>query len=420
MNVVMLNTSDIDGGAAKATYRLHKVIKSLGHESVYLVQSKKGIDKSVFGPIGKYNKLINFLRPYIDAFPLNLYKNRSINPWNVGWLRNNSMLRKIDKAYPDIIHLHWINAGYVPIRHIPKMGDKVVWTLHDSWSFTGGCNVPGNCMRYVESCGKCPQLNSNMNYDLSRAIWERKKKHYSQGNFTLVAPSKWMAECAGKSSLFYGKKIHIIPNGLDTDLFKPVDKEYSRELLHLPKEKNLILFGAMYSTEDKNKGFDLLIDSINKLNLSPNETEIVIFGGDDTSKTNNLKYKVHNLGHIHNEEMMVALYSAADVMCVPSRQESFGQTASESMSCGTPVVAFGATGLVDIVDHHKNGYLAEPFDTEDFSRGIEWILSHNINRDLSFSAREKVEKNFDIRITGKRYLELYEHLINQEKEMVQL
>jgi glycosyltransferase involved in cell wall biosynthesis len=103
-----------------------------------------------------------------------------------------------------------------------------------------------------------------------------------------------------------------------------------------------------------------------------------------------------------------------DVMVVPSLQEAFGQTASESMACGTPVVAFGATGLLDIVDHKINGYLAKPFDTDDLKNGIEWVLNTPNYDELCKNAREKVLREFDSKIVAKRHIELYEEVLENK------
>ena len=100
-------------------------------------------------------------------------------------------------------------------------------------------------------------------------------------------------------------------------------------------------------------------------------------------------------------------------MVVPSKQEAFGQTASEAMACGTHVVAFDTTGLKDIVDHKKNGYLARPFDIEDLAHGIGWVLSDSERHHaLALAAREKVEREFEIELVARQYLGLYKKLVS--------
>lgn len=228
---------------------------------------------------------------------------------------------------------------------------------------------------------------------------------------TIVGLSKWLAECARKSTLFRDKKVINLPNPIDTTIFKPFDKEKARELWSLPLDKKLVLFGAMGATSDPRKGFVQLSEALNK--LVDKNIELVVFGSSKPKNSQNFGFKTHYLGHLHDDVSLVTLYSAADVMVVPSLQEAFGQTASESMACGTPVVAFGATGLLDIVDHKLNGYLAKPFDTTDLAFGIEWVLNAPNYNELCKNAREKVIREFDSVVVAKKYIKLYEEILNE-------
>jgi glycosyltransferase involved in cell wall biosynthesis len=137
---------------------------------------------------------------------------------------------------------------------------------------------------------------------------------------------------------------------------------------------------------------------------------LVVFGSSKPKKPQGFKQKAHYLGHLHDDVSLRVLYSAADVMVVPSLQEAFGQTASESMACGTPVVAFGATGLLDIVEHQKTGYLAKPFEVSDLAAGIDWVSNAPNYKDLCQNARQKVLQEFDSQVVAKKYIELYKQV----------
>lgn len=134
----------------------------------------------------------------------------------------------------------------------------LVWTCHDMWAFTGGCHYSGNCDRYTKSCGSCPQLHSGTDRDLSRWVWQRKHQAWKELNLTIVTPSKWLAECARNSSLCQGLRIEVIPNGLDTQIYKPINKQQARNILGLPLDAQIILFGAIGATSAPRKGFQLL------------------------------------------------------------------------------------------------------------------------------------------------------------------
>jgi len=234
-------------------------------------------------------------------------------------------------------------------------------------------------------------------------------------DLTIVTPSSWLCKCAKKSSLFYKTRVEIIPNGIDLNRFKPIDKNIARDILCLPKDKKLMLFGAAGALNNQNKGFHLLKEALKNISYKENKNiELLIFGSSKPRDEENLGFKTNYLGRLNDEMSLALVYSAADVMIVPSMQEAFGQTASESLACGTPVVAFGNTGLLDIVDHKENGYLAKPFNTTDLANGIEWVLEDKVRwKKLSQNARKKVVNEFDITKVTNRYMDLYKDILKK-------
>ena len=407
MKILIVNTSDINGGAARAAYRLHKALLSSGIDSQMLVQGKSSDDYTVMGASTKVQKAMAKLRPTIDSLPVRGYKNRSKILFSPSWFGFSGIVDKINEINPDIVHLHWICGGMMRVEDIARIKAPIVWSLHDMWAFTGGCHYDEECGRYKEACGNCKVLGSEKENDLSRKIFKRKQKAFvSKKDMTIVGLSNWLNECSKSSTLLKDKKHINLPNPIDTNTFKPFDKEKARELWSLPKDKKLILFGAMGATSDPQKGFEELSNAMDK--LTSKDIEFVVFGSSEPQNAPDFGFKTHYLGHLHDDVSLVTLYSAVDVMVVPSLQEAFGQTASESMACGTPVVAFGATGLLDIVDHKENGYLAKPFESEDLAFGIEWVLNTSNYDELCINAREKVVREFDSKAVAGKYVELYE------------
>jgi glycosyltransferase involved in cell wall biosynthesis len=415
VKILHLSTQDIGGGAARAAYRLHKGLQHIGLESQMLVQEKLSNDKSVFAPKLRLFQGIAKTKLTFETLPLKLYNTRTKNPFFTQWLPDR-VVSNAARLHPDVINLHWISAAFMQIETLAKLKQPLVWTLHDSWGFTGGCHVIGECDRYKVSCGTCPQLNSNSEYDLSRWVWNRKAKAWKNLNLTLVSPSYWLAQCARSSSLFQNLRIEIIPHGLDTQKYRPFPKTLGREILNLPQDKKIILFGAIEATSDKNKGFHLLQPTLQELSKSgrKDDWELVIFGASQPENQPDLGFKTHYLGHLYDDISLATVYSLADVMLIPSLQESFGQTASESLACSTPVVAFNATGLKDIVDHQQNGYLAKPYEVDDFAKGIIWVLE-NAERyqKLSFYAREKAERAFTLQLQARRYSALFQEVLKK-------
>lgn len=180
------------------------------------------------------------------------------------------------------------------------------------------------------------------------------------------------------------------------------------------KIKKLILYGALNSTIDKRKGYQFLEPTFQELAKSGwgDKAELIVFGASEPLNTPDMGMKTQYRGHIHEDVSLAILYAAADVMLVPSNQEAFGQTASEAMACGTPVVSFGITGLLDVIEHTRTGYLAHPFETEDLAKGIEWVLTDDERWQLlSRQARRKVENEFAIEIVAQRFAGLYKEIV---------
>ncbi|MEH2354970.1 glycosyltransferase family 4 protein [Nostoc sp.] len=413
MKILHISTHDINGGAARAAYRLHTGLQDIGLQSQMLVQEKYSNDKTVVAPKIRLFQGIAKAKLTVESLPLKLYRQKKNTPFFTQWLPDR-VIPKVAQINPDIINLHWISGGFMQIETFAKLKRPLVWTLHDMWGFTGGCHVTGECDRYKVSCGACPQLNSGNEWDLSRWVWQRKVKAWKNLNLTLVSPSSWLAECARSSSLFQNLQIEVIPHGLDTQKYRPINKHFAREALNLPQDKKLILFGAIEATSDRNKGFHLLQPALQELSKSgwKDDLEVVIFGASQPENPPDLGFQTHYLGHLHDAISLATVYSAADVMLVPSLQESFGQTASESFACGTPVVAFNATGLKDIVDHQQNGYLAKPYEVEDFAKGITWVLENEQRlQKLSFYARDKAEQEFTLELQARRYSALFQEIL---------
>ena len=410
MRVLIVNTSDIVGGAARAAYRLHQALLKQGIDSHVLVQSKTSDDYHVLSHETKIQKGFDKLRPTLDGLPVRLYKYRTKTLFSPSCLPLSNVAECINSLNPDIVHLHWIAGGMMRIEDIAKIKAPIIWSLHDMWAFTGGCHYDDNCEGYKNQCGQCKVLRSNKENDLSAKVYRRKLKVFSSlSNLTVVGLSGWMAQAAQQSSLFKNVPVINLSNPIDTVIFSPLDKSVARDLFNLPQNKKLILFGAIGATSDPRKGFEQLSAALEYVDVE--NTELVVFGSSEPRTLQFFKQKAYYLGHLHDDVSLRVLYSAADVMVVPSLQEAFGQTASEAMACGTPVVAFGVTGLLDIVDHLENGYLAKPFDTEDLAKGIELILNTENYEVFSRNARDKILRKFDSKVVAGRYIDLYSNIL---------
>lgn len=412
MKVLIVNTSDIEGGAARAAFRLHKSLLLEKIDSQMLVMNKASDVKTVHGADSKFNKGLAHLRPVLDYLPVSRYKSKTKTLFTPAWLPFSDIVNRINQIKPDIVHLHWIAGGMLRVEDIARIKVPIVWSLHDMWPFTGGCHYDEGCKAYQQSCGNCKVLRSNKENDLSRKIFLRKKYVFEKNsNLTLIGLSHWLANKAKSSTLFSQFKVLNLPNPIDTQAFAPYSKVSSRTLLNLPLNKKLILFGAMGATDDPRKGFQELSQALQTLSVT--DIELVVFGSSAPVQGSIFKQKIHYLGRLHDDAAFRALYSAVDVTLVPSLQENLSNTIMESLACATPVVGFDIGGNSDLIEHKGNGYLAKPYDVSDLAAGIAWVLAYANSQQLSRAAREKVLANFDSQHVAQQYIELYKEILAQ-------
>jgi glycosyltransferase involved in cell wall biosynthesis len=418
MKVCLLSNSDGRGGAYAAVYRLHQGLRETGTDSTLLVGDKTRDDYTVLSPASKLMKGWTKLRPTFDQLPLSLYNQRERTTYSIQWLPDR-LVSRVAQISPDIINLHRINAGFLQIETLAKFKQPLVWTAHDMWPFTGGCHYSGECNKYTQSCGHCPQLKSQQDGDISGWVWWRKAKAWKNLNLTIVTPSQWLADCARNSSLFQDLRIEVIANGLDIQRYKPIEKKIARHLLGLPQDKQLILFGAMTATSDNRKGFHLLLPAIKKLSqgeIWQHKLELVVFGASEPVNPPDFGLKTHYLGRLNDDISLALVYAAADIFVAPSLEDNLPNTVMEALACGTPSVAFKIGGMPDMIEHQQNGYLAQPFDVEELAKGISWVLEDEKRyQKLCDRTRDKIEQEFTLEIQASKYLKLYNDILESSK-----
>ena len=418
MKVLHISPDENGGGAAKAAYRLHCALQQQNIASEMLVLRKhtndlsvKSLRDSVLGKIkSKYYKKINRVKNHID--PLFHTENSALHSF--GW-SGYGLVNQINQSDADIVHLHWI-AGMLSIDDIARINKPIVWTMHDMWAICGGEHYvpddsPTSRFRtgYLEN--NRPEYESGP--DLNKKSWDAKLSAWKDKHFSIVGCSTWLARCAKDSPLFKQSQIYAINFPLNmNDIWKPYPKAPSREIFKLPQHKKLILAGAVGGVNNFYKGGDLLKESLSHLSdKAKADFEVILFGQEANEQFQNWPLKVHNIGKISDQHLLAQLYSCADVVIMPSRQEAFGQIASEAQACGVPVAAFQIGGPLDIVEHQKTGWLAPPYDTKDLARGIEWILTNPSSQEMSQSSRERAVKLFSEEAIGRQYVNIYKQTL---------
>jgi glycosyltransferase involved in cell wall biosynthesis len=409
---LILNTYDRVGGASIAAYRLHGGLRQAGLDSQMMVGYKFTNDDTVIKASQNIaDRTLDFFRPALDSLPLTPYPRRQHNTLSFQWLADG-LERKIAPLAPDIINLHWIGSGFVQIETIAKFRQPVCWTLHDMWAFTGGCHYSDGCDRFTQSCGYCPILCSNQDPDITKKVWQRKMVAWQNTNLQIITPSQWLANLAKSSSLLKNSSITVIPNGVDTAIYQPMNPDSARKQLKLPLDKKLILFGSLNATSDTRKGFDLLITALSLLDAATKEqVELVIFGADRGHKSPDFGLNTHYLGELKTDEKLALAYGIADVFVLPSREDNLPNTLLEALACGTPCVSFGIGGIPEAIDHQINGYVANPFEPQELAIGIDWVLNNTEKLNLRDQARQKAIKEYSLVIQADRYKSFYESLL---------
>jgi glycosyltransferase involved in cell wall biosynthesis len=405
-DVLYLSVSSGKGGSAISATRIHLGLRKQGIDSIMLVRWALDNSPGVYKVLPEDPNAIRKDYEAIQAYGLD----RSSLFWPA--LSGIDIHSHIEKFNPAIIQMHWMSwDGFLALEDLAKIKKKIVWRLPDNWAMSGGCHHPGTCTGYMNQCGKCPILNSDREDDLSHKIWLRKKEAYKTMDITIVVPTLWMKETVLKSSLLCGRRVELIPNGLDVDHFAPIDKNAAKKALAIPEGRKVILYGAHDALKNPRKGFYLLKEALQKLSVNhEDDYEVLVFGADETPLE--VDMPVRFIGYLNDRISLPIVYSAADVMIVPSIEEPFGQTVTEAMSCATPVVVFSDTGPASIIEHKKTGYVARHSDTDDLAKGIEWVLEDNRRlKQLSKNARERVLTTYDIRIVAQQYAKLYDSLI---------
>ena len=416
MRVLIVNTAERTGGAAIAANRLLHALNRNDVEARMLVRDRKTDAPEV----------------------VNIPQSWALKPkflWERGviWLNNGMSRRNLfqvdianagtditampDFQWADVIHLHWVNQGFLSLRNMERIlasGKPVVVTMHDQWYFTGICHYSGGCDKYRTQCEKCPMVKGR-GTDLARRVFDRKRAMYEGSNITFVGCSRWMADMARQSALTQGHTVTNIPNAIDTDVFKPMDKQEARRRHNLPTDKKLLLFGAQRIT-DPRKGFDFLVEACEHISMHhptlPGHLEVVVLGGDAQSVKENFPLPVHTVNYLSNEAEIAQLYNAVDLFVTPSLQDNLPNTIVEAMACGTPCVGFNVGGIPEMINHKQDGYVADYCDSLDFAQGIAWCLKEDRIPALREAARATALATYAEPTVAHRYQEIYQSTLN--------
>ncbi len=396
-SISIINTQDQGGGAAKIAYTVAEY-SSYKEQISFFVHEKK-----------RNNTGIIQLPPVSNSkWQLRLDEMERLGSWlDIAKIAPLKLLKDPFFQKSSIVHLHNLHGYYFSYAILPALmrKRKVIWTLHDEQLLTGHCSCTLNCTNWTNGCGDCPHLETYpaIKTDSTQALLAYKKRWLKKINPLIVCPSHWLSNRV-KIAFPFLKQIHVIPNGVDTDLYIPTDdKKKLRAKLNLPIDAFLILFAAELSTSNPFKGGNILNEIV--VDGFQDSTFVVTIGG----KTK--KQSDHHLpyGYINNELEMSNLFAASDLMIYPTQADNLPLVVLEAMSCGLPVVASKVGGIPEIIDDEINGFLIDNYHHKiDFQ---DVILKYK-----SYSEEEKTKISSNARLTIEKYFSKTE-MINLYDEL---
>lgn len=412
--VLQLSTFHWEGGAGVAAARLHQALLHAGVDSQLMVSeiSRPGPKTTALADTTWKSRKAwgNFVLERLRFLPYE--KDKSVrfafSPAAAGTdITDHPLVQQAS-----IIHLHWINFGFLSLKSLEKLfslGKPVVWTLHDMWTFTGGCHYNRGCERYLSHCCYCPYLKKPGEYDIAFTQFEQKQGIYQNTPLTLISPSRWLDNLVQQAALTKGMPSQAIANCIDTSFFLPGDRIAARNALGLPVDKELLLFAGA-NTQDPRKGFSYFQEAMGHSGLA--DVEVMVLGKGKAENFKDMPVKVHFLGKISNAEQMVQAYNAADVLIVPSLEDNLPNTIMEAMACGTPAVGFDTGGIPEMIGHLESGFISAPKSAASLAEGIQWVLKHNTGGAVSEKAREKVLQHYSEEVVARQYSQLYDSLLH--------
>lgn len=421
MKVTLVGTSDKAGGAARAMYRLHQSLLSIGIQSRILCMNQS-IDTLLDSEISKFN--YNFLSRKKYPFLQDLINENRTPLSNTLFSYTDSRCDFINHPFiqdADIINLHWISyfVSTEAIGKLLKLGKRIVWTLHDEWAYTGGCHYTSGCDAYLKYCSACPQLASEMSALPELSYLEKGLNFSSEIN--LVSPSNWLAKKASESRFFRKSAIKVIPNSIEPDWFAESDRQVLRKKYGYFSDCFLIGFGAD-SIVEKRKGLSYLLEALQILSKNKEWADAfnakrigILFFGNYTQNDSELNSYAQYIGSFSDDKTLSSIYKTLDLFLIPSLEDNLPNTLLESMASGTPVLGFPIGGLAETITHKQNGFLTENIAADSLAEQLFYLWQNkSLLTNIGATASEYARSNFSMNKQANSYREFFEMVLSNK------
>lgn len=409
MHIAQISKADAyGGGASRVAEELAQLFRANGYIAHHWASwAGKGYDhKSVFPLYGRFSKQIRLAHTLLKkaGFP-------ELIPFELAVL-----LRKNRIYNYDVLHFHDLSSAISPLTLLWLSRQKpVIWTIHDCSPFTAGCLYPMGCEKFKTGCGNCPQIGQwpiDSYLDFTRTMHRVKRHVHKKNDIVAVTPSRWMSNMAYSSGLFLEPPL-VIPNGVDTKIYKPCEKKLARNALALPQDRRIILLSAG-NLLDERKGTRYALEALSKLkDLNP---FLLLVGSIDSNAVKILdEFDHHATGYISSPEKLAQVYSAADIFLFCSLADNQPLSILETMAVGTPMVGFSTGGIPEMIEQDESGYLVAQRDVSNLIRAIRHAFQDDRFLDWGRRAREKAVSTYSFDRLMENHLSLYEkHAYDQE------
>lgn len=400
--ITLVHLGDVTGGAGRAARRLYRGLQSIDSNVRFAVSAAAASEIEASLALGSRRAWWWRVREQIDRLPTRFLPREE----RYGLTRlalPGGAARSLLSLSASLVHIHFLGHGSVRLESLLRLACPVVWTLHDQWLMSGGGHHYAN-----------PFATERGVY---RRHLARKCRVIAALRPTVIAPSRWIGREASTSQALGGCRIEVIPNGIDTERWRPTEKMTCRRELGLPLNLKIVAVGALGLTDQRRKGWGSFCQAMARLVqcVDPGLLAIVVFGSGQVPGLGSIPSRVFNLGRIDSHEQLRRVYGAADVFVCPSLQENLPNMVMEAAACGVPVAAFDTGGLPDLVEHQVTGVLAQCGDAQSLADGVAWILGHeDRRRTLGQRARMKVSRSFGIDHVVRRHMALYDELIGSD------